>query len=444
VPDDRVDGLIECAPLVVVTLIGTLRKGAFFTPDIVVLPCMCLALALVSPTVLRWLRAHPAASVVGAAGTAWWLIDAVIWNHGVDSWRMASTWVCAGAGYAIARGYTGLRSGAAVRRMAAAAFTAIGVALSIAGLAAIAARSHFWTWADERSLRFQGPLTYPSAIGLYLLLTLLVSTEFWPARDDRGDHTSRVLTACRAIVFLGVAATDSRGALVALVAMLCFRTVRRALAPAVIAAAVAAPLVLYGQRDGVRPWLIAASLVVAIVISFVPEGLIHKAIAALALPAVGVAGWLFATQHHAVSGFDASWTERGHILRSAVTLFTHHPIVGAGPDPRIPTTTLTGLRGIDAFAHNEPLEILISVGILGAAALILVVAVAVRPLWRNRGALAAPVLVTLALAGLFDFVLHFPVVGLLAGSVAGLSTSRDAGSSGHISAPRRELGSVTP
>jgi hypothetical protein len=150
VPDDRVDGLIECAPLVVVTLIGTLRKGAFFVPDIVVLPCMCLALALVSPTVLRWLRVHPIAVAAGALGTAWWLIDAVIWNHGVDSWRMAATWVCAAAGYAITRGFAGLRSAVAVRRMTAAVFTAIGVALSIAGLAAIAARSHFWTWADER------------------------------------------------------------------------------------------------------------------------------------------------------------------------------------------------------------------------------------------------------------------------------------------------------
>jgi hypothetical protein len=275
------------------------------------------------------------------------------------------------------------------------------------------------------------------------LLTLLVTTEFWPMGGHSNGNMGRALTAARAITLLGVAATDSRGAIAALVVMLCFRSVRRALTPAVVAAAVAAPLVLFGQRDGVRPWLIAAALVVAVAIAFVPQGLLRKAIAVLALPALGVAGWLFATQHHAVSGFDASWTERGHILRSAVTLFSNHPAVGAGPDPRIPTTTLTGLRGIDAFAHNEPLEILISIGILGAVALVLALVIVVRPLWRQRGALAAPAVVTLAVAGLFDFVLHFPVIGLLAGSVAGLSTAREA-ASGRIRAPRRELGSVTP
>lgn len=444
--DDHVDGLIGCAPLIVLTAIGTLRKGAFFTPDIVVLPCLCLAVALVSPPVLRWLRAQPLAAAAGVLATAWWLIDAAVWDHGVDSWRMAATWVCAAAGYGVARSFFGLPEADSVRKIAILALTAIGVALSIAGLAAIAVRSHWWTWADERSLRFQGPLTYPSAIGLYLLLTLLAGVEFWPAvrsgdetagGDNDSTTANRVITAARSVMLLGVAATDSRGALVALIVMLCFRNVRRVLIPAVIAAAVAAPFLLYGQRDGVRPWLIGLAVVIAATISVIPKGLLRKTIAVLALPALAAAGWLLATQHRAVSGFDASWTERGHILRSALTVFTHHPLIGAGTDPRIPTTTLTGLPGIDAFAHNEPLEILISIGVLGALALAAAAVIAVRPLWAHRGALAVPVAVTLATAGLFDFVLHFPVIGLLAGSVAGLSVGQRS------SAPRQQLGSVT-
>lgn len=434
--DDHVDGLAACAPLVVLVVIGTLREGAFFTPDIVVLPCLCLAVALTSPVVLRWLRTHPTTVLAGVIATAWWLAGAAIWQHGVESWRLPATWVCAAAGYGVARAFLRLPEADAVRKMAALAFTVIGVALSISGLLAIATRAHWWTWADERSLRFQGPLTYPSAIGLYLLLMLLAGIEFAPAGDRNGNLTG-ALTTARSIMLLGVAATDSRGALVALVVLLCFRTVRRSLAPAVIAAAVAAPLLLYGQRDDVRPWLIGLALVVAVTAAVVPKGLLHKTIAALALPALGVAGWLLATQHRAVSGFDASWTDRGHILRSALTVFTHHAIVGAGPDPRIPTQTLAGLPGIDAFAHNELLEILISVGIVGALVLAAAIVIVVRPLWAQRGALAVPVATTLAVAGLFDFVLHFPVIGLLAGTVAGLSANRRS-----PAAVRQELGSV--
>jgi O-antigen ligase len=131
-------------------------------------------------------------------------------------------------------------------------------------------------------------------------------------------------------------------------------------------------------------------------------------------------GWLLVTQHHAVSGFDASWTERGHILRGAVTVFADHPLLGAGPDPAFAAHTLSGQAGIAYFTHNEPVEILISVGILGTlvlagCAVIVGRAVAV-------GSPAIPVLASVAAAGLVDFVWHFPALGLATGIVAGAAT----------------------
>ena len=428
------DAIVTCAPVVILIVIGTWRKGGFFKPDVVVLPCLCLALALVSPVVLAWLRSHAVSALAGVGITAWWIVDAQIWGHSVESWRLAATWVCAAAGYGVARSLP-----LAARRSAALAVTVIGFALSIAGLFVVAARSTIWTWTDERSLRFQGPLTYPSAIGLYLLITLIASIEVWrhgfategrPA--DRPALWARLGTTMRAVIVLGVIATDSRGALLGLVVLLCFGSVRCEIGQAIVAAVIASPALLFGQRDGVRPWLVVVALVVAVAVAAVPRHLVRSAIRYLAIPALVVAGWLLATQHHAVSGFDASWTERGHILHGAVNVFTAHPLFGAGPDPFIATTTLTGQPGIDAFAHNEFLELLLSVGVVGVLVLVAGAYFAVRPLWSHRGTLAAPVLATASAGGLVDFVWHFPALGLVCGAVAGFGAPLVAVTRGRV------------
>ncbi len=409
------DAIGAAAPIVVLVVIGALRKGAFFKPDVVVLPCLCVAMALVSPPVLRWLRAHPLPVLLGVAAVAWWVVEAVIWRHDVESWRMPATWVCAAAGYGIARALP-----ISARKVVAAAVTMLGFGFAVTGLALVAARSTTWTWPDERSLRFQGSLTYPSAIGLYLLITLFASAEIWPDDAARGARATRGITAVRALILLGPVATDSRGALVALLVMLCFRGVRQWLGPALIAAVVAAPLLLYGQRDGVRPELIAASVAVAVVASSLPAVVLRKALPVLAVPAVVIAGWLLATQHHDVSGLDASWTERGHILSGAGDVLYAHPLFGAGPDPWIPTRTLTGAPGLDAFAHNEPLELLISIGALGTLCVLLAFGAVVRALFSTRSRYVLPLLATVGVAGLVDFVWHFAALGLCAGVVAGI------------------------
>jgi len=222
------------------------------------------------------------------------------------------------------------------------------------------------------------------------------------------------------LIMLGVVATDSRGAIVGVLVLLLFRRPRRELILAIVAAAIAAPVLLYGQRDGVRPWLIAVAVALALACTAIPAAVARATFRVLVLPALGIAGWLLLTQHHAVSGFDASWTERGHILRGAWGLLERHALWGAGPDPMIPTTTLAGGPGVDAFAHQEALELLISVGIVGTAAIVAGLAFAVRPLRNARDVLAMPAIVTVGAAGMVDFVWHFPAVGLLCGVVAAL------------------------
>jgi O-antigen ligase len=371
-----------------------------------------------------WIRGHLAAVAAGTVATAGWILDSTVSHHGVDSWRLPATWICATAGYGCARGLPHRARGALLVTVSVA-----GGALAAAGLTLVGVRSTFWTLVDERSLRYAGPLTYPSAVGLFLVISLVATAEAWPSRR-RPDLIWT--TIVRAVIVLGVIATDSRGAVLGLVVALCFRRLRQPLGPAAIAAVVAGPLLLLGQRtDGERllATATAAAVAVAIAVSIVlvvATGVARRVVTVAAAPAIVVIGWLLLTQHHVVSGLDASWTERGNILRGAASLFARHPWFGAGPDPRIPAHTLAGQPGVAFFAHNEPVEILVSIGVIGTLLLAGCVTVVVRALYDHRSVLATPLAISAASAGLVDFVWHFPALGLAIGIVAGASMRRNS------------------
>ena len=413
----RVDALALAAPLLTLLVVAVIRKGAFFRPDIVVSPALTLALALSVPQVRDWARDHLAAVAAGLVGTAWWIGDAELSHHSVDSWRLPAAWLCLACGYGCARSFP-----AAARRAALLGTAVMGDALAIAGLVLVGVRSTFWTLQDQRSLRFSGPFTYPSAVGLFLVISLIAGTQV----VTTNSRLRRLVNCVRAVTVLGIVATDSRGAVVGLAVALCFRVVRRELGTAVIAAVIGAPVLLLGQRTHASHLLVVVAVVVAAGLAQIPDGVVRRVVRAIALPAVCVVGWLLVTQHHAVSGFDASWTERGHILRGAATVFAKHPLFGAGPDPSFGAHTLTGQAGIAYFTHNEPAEILISIGVVGAVVLVGCAVVVARALAAGRGSLAVPVLASVGAAGLVDFVWHFPALGLATGIVAGASGLRRA------------------
>ncbi|HEY5456811.1 MAG TPA: O-antigen ligase family protein [Acidothermaceae bacterium] len=413
----NLDAVALAAPLLTLLLVAIIRKGAFFRPDIVVSPALTFALALSVPQVRDWARDHLAVVAAGLLATAWWIGDAELTHHSVDSWRLPASWLCLATGYGCARSLS-----AAARRAALVGTAVLGDALAIAGLVLVGVRSTFWTLQDQRSLRFAGPFTYPSAVGLFLVISLIAGTGF-----EVNSRARRVLNCVRAVTVLGIVSTDSRGAVVGLAVALCFRSVRRELGTAVIAAVIGAPMLLLGQRTHANHLLVVVAVVVAGGLALIPDGVAHRFVRFVAVPAVCVVGWLLVTQHHAVSGFDASWTERGHILRGAVTVFAKHLLFGAGPDPSFGAHTLTGQAGIAYFTHNEPVEILISVGVIGTVVLVLCSVVVIRALAAGRGSLAVPVLVSVGAAGLVDFVWHFPALGLATGIVAGASNLRRAG-----------------
>ncbi len=133
----RVDleALALAAPLLTLLILAILRKGAFFRPDIVVSPALVLALALSTPQVRTWCRQHLAAVAAGIVATGWWIGDALLSHHSVDSWRLPSAWLCMAAGYGCARSLP-----PAARRVVQAGVAVTGVALAVAGLVLVGVR----------------------------------------------------------------------------------------------------------------------------------------------------------------------------------------------------------------------------------------------------------------------------------------------------------------
>ena len=403
------------APLLTLLVVGIIRKGAFFRPDIVVAPVLAVALALSNADVRTWLREHLLVVAALSIGTGWWIASALIWRHSVNTWELPAAWLSLAAGYACARTLS-----PQAKRVVLAGVALVGLALAIAALVVIGVHSTEWTFLDERSLRFSGPFTYPSAAGLFFVMALIAAA----AADTRSHIERSAITVCAAVILLGVVSTDSRGAVLGIGVMLCFRTLRQRLRVAVLAAIVGAPLLLIGQRADSNRLLVVASVLVAIALTFVPDGVAVRALYIIAVPAFCLLGWLLVTQHHVVSGLDASWTERGNVLRGAMHVFAAHPLFGAGPDPLIPAHTLIGQPGIAYFAHNEPVEVLISVGIIGTVVLVMCAGVVVRGVRAYRTDLAVPTLVTAFVAGTVDFVWHFAALGLAVGIVAGAGAVR--------------------
>src|SRR5207253_1757717 len=150
--------------------VGVVRKGAFFRPDIVLAPVLAVALAVSNADVRAWLRAHVVVPVVIAVSTAWWIGSALVWRHSVNSWQLPAAWLSLAAGYACARTLS-----PRAKRLVLIGVALVGLTLAVIALVVIGVHSTMWTFLDERSLRFSGPFTYPSAAGLFFVLALIAA-----------------------------------------------------------------------------------------------------------------------------------------------------------------------------------------------------------------------------------------------------------------------------
>lgn len=294
-----------------------------------------------------------------------------------------------------------------------------------------------WGLHSDFLWRASSTLTYPNATAAVLAMAALVCLA---VRCDA--PTARWSGGTATVLLVGLAATLSRAGLGGL----------------------AIGLVLLGVGIGWRPLLRAAvgpllGTLVAVVgllpaIAVGPPTVLTVGIAAvgavlgcaigcyvranrivLVLLGAGLVGALIAAAGPLAARFTLDSPDRWGSFQAAWQLFLGHPVDGVGPGiDQLVLPRAAGGVSVYGFVHNEYLQVLAELGVLGAIALIAFLVLVLRRLWRDRAATGvlgigglAAFAALLVHAG-FDFVWHIPAVPLLGAVFVGVAM-RDPDSS---------------
>ena len=423
---------------------GLLAQGAFY-PRVQVWVAVLLVAALALPPGSRLLESHPrgtrllgswllgtrdrlvALPAVGLAG--WAVVDAALHSQP----RTAIPYLVLLAGVlAVLLGCD--RLDAAARDLVLTGLISCGVLLALLGWLGVALHLPRWTWQGQGLWRASSTLTYPNATAVVLAMLALVVLA---CLTELPHSTWRVLGAT--VLLAGLVATLSRAGLLALlVGLLVLAAVRgpapvarAARAPVLGAAVVALGLVPTMTAATARPGPAVLALAAGLAVGAGAAVLRWNRVvaAAFALPALSLCllGW---SGIGAITGvrLTVDDPERAASFDAALRIFGEHRLIGAGPS----LSTLTWAPGhgtrIYRYAHNEYLQVLAELGIVGG---LLLAALLASLLWRlgrrcrsggavSAGALAA--VVALAVHAGFDFVWHIPAIPLLAAALVGLAS----------------------
>jgi hypothetical protein len=315
-----------------------------------------------------------------------------------------------------------------------------GVLIALLGWLGLALHWQRWTWQGQGLWRASSTLTYPNATAVILAMLALVTL----ACLTQTPRSMR-LALGTTVLLAGLIATLSRAGLLAmavgLVVLAAARgpkaLTRAGWGPALGAMVAAFGLVPTMTASGPRPVPAAIALAAGLAVSAGATALRHSrfgrfspvAVGGLALLALGlsVPRWTGVT---AITGarLTVDDPERAASFHAALQVFDQHRLIGAGPSlPALTQTTGTG-SSVYRYAHNEYLQVLAELGIVGGLLLATLLATLLWRLWQSRrtggavsaGALAATL--ALALHAGFDFVWHIPAIPLVAAALVGLAS----------------------
>jgi len=327
---------------------------------------------------------------------------------------------------------------------------ALGILAAASGWYGVAWRHAPWALQDRALWRAATTLTYANAgAGLLVPLTLLALAQ----RSQRLRAPVPALATCMLLVGLG--ATLSRGGAVALAVGLV--VLAWLLGAAVVARALAAPalgalVALVGLAPSMpasaapRPALavvaLAAGFAVAAGMPLLGLRLGRRAqvaalaggvlMAALLVPAAMAVGVPRTVAHFRLS---LTSSDRVQAAKAALRVADAQPLSGAGPDRALLFwKTADGRTLVIQYAHNEYLQELAETGAVGAALLLVVLALAARMVWRGRQAAGSRAtwagvvagLVALALHSSFDFLWHLPAIPLIGALLIGITAPPSA------------------
>jgi hypothetical protein len=353
------------------------------------------------------------------------------------------TWALFGAGTAAAVTVC-RRLDASTREMLLGGVLTVGVVVAAAGWLGVALHERPWGLPSQGLWRAASTLTYPNTTMALLVLLALVALSRLAAAPGL-VHLSLAATGLLA----GAGATLSRAGAAALVAgMLVLCTLRGA---RVIMRAAAGPIagagvVLLGLIPSLpvsapaRPLAaaaaLAAGLVIAVLARRIGERALGLAAAVAALAALLIVIYREPGVHSAARALTGARLNLASPARSgetaaALRMIGQHPLAGAGPG----NATLRwlgpdgGLR-VDRYVHDEYLQVLTDLGVIGAGLLAIFMAAAGRLLWRARTDLPRRAMWAGAVAGAtafavhsaFDFLWHNPAIPLTAAVLIGLAT----------------------
>jgi hypothetical protein len=312
-----------------------------------------------------------------------------------------------------------------------------GVLVALLGWLGLALHWQRWTWQGQGLWRASSTLTYPNATAVVLAMLALVAL----ARLTETPRSMRLVLSTT-VLLTGLIATLSRAGLMAVAVGLLVLAVARG--PRVLlgagwgsvagAAVAALGLVPTMTASDPRPVPAALALAAGFAVSAGATALRHSrfspvAVGSLALLALGlsVPRWTGIT---AITGarLTVDDPERAASFSAALQVFDQHRLIGAGPSlPTLTWTTGTG-SNVYRYAHNEYLQVLAELGIVGGVLLATLLATLLWRLYQRRrtggavsaGALAAAA--ALAFHAGFDFVWHIPAIPLLAAALVGLAS----------------------
>jgi O-antigen ligase len=119
---------------------------------------------------------------------------------------------------------------------------------------------------------------------------------------------------------------------------------------------------------------------------------------------------------------------------AALHVIASHPLVGAGPGHALRWTSAAGVVSVDQYVHDEYLQVLTDLGIVGGVLAACLLVSAGRLLWRARatspdGALWAGAVAAAAgflLHSGFDFIWQLPAIPLTLAALVGLALCQPA------------------
>ncbi|GGL04810.1 hypothetical protein GCM10012284_44220 [Mangrovihabitans endophyticus] len=296
---------------------------------------------------------------------------------------------------------------------------------------------------EGRLWRGASTLTYPNAAAALLAATALLAIALTVT-----SPRSPVRLAASYLILVGVGAALSRAGILALVAGLLLiaarsgvRATTRAGLPPLAGAGVAVAALVPSMPVGSppHPLLSLAGLIVGLVIAVGVPRLPSRAGLAVLLGLVAAGGLAVAVVGNADAvhrvldsrGTVAS-SGRSFGARAALDVIAGHPVAGTGIGRAFLLWREPGGNArVAHLVHNEYLQVVVDLGLIGAVLLAGLLAAIVLVIRRGRacgapaqvrtGAIAA--LVALAVHSGFDFLWHLAVIPLVAGLLVGLTAA---------------------